>query len=451
MQSVAKIGGLVGALALAGVLAGCERPLILSGQRFSTDVPLQATLPTEDGAPLRDASLPLNRTEPVALGAPVSNADWTHRAGSVARSMPHLALSASPQRLWAAQIGAGDNRRARATVAPVVAGGTVFAVSARNVVTALSASSGAVLWTLDLTPEGENPEAASGGGLAVDGGRLYVASGFGALLAVDPVRGSVIWRQGFDGPVSGAPAAVGGAVYVAGRDGAGWAVNAADGRLLWVQPGVRQTAGLQGGTSPAVAGGKVVLPFASGQLVAMDIRKGEPVWQGAVAGQRAGRAAAFVADMTGDPVVVGNTVYVGSAAGRTAAFRLDSGEMLWEAREGAMGPVWVAGGAVFLVSDAGRLVRLDARNGETVWSVPLGHFVKDRPRRQLDTIAHYGPVLAGGRLVVASSDGTIRSFAPDSGAELGSIAVQGGAAAAPAVAGGTLFVLTRGGQVQAFR
>ncbi|MGB1006987.1 MAG: hypothetical protein ACPGVX_07405, partial [Thalassobaculaceae bacterium] len=30
--------------------------------------------------------------------------------------------------------------------------------------------------------------------------------------------------------------------------------------------------------------------------------------------------------------------------------------------------------------------------------------------------AHYGPVLAGGRLVVASSDGVLRFFTPESGA-----------------------------------
>ena len=448
---MAKIVGLVGALALASVLAGCERDLILSGQRFDTRTPLDSTLPAGDETRVPDPSAPENRVLPVALGAVQANADWSHRAGSVTRSMPHLALSANPQRIWATSIGAGENRRARLAVAPVVAGGRVFAMDARNRLSALAAGSGAVAWTLELTPAGENPEAAGGGGLAVAEGRLFVTTGFGELLAVDPASGSVQWRQRFDGPVSGAPAVSGGTVFVAGRDATGWAVNASDGRLKWVQQGVRQSAGLAGGIAPAVSGGKVILPYSSGQVIALDIAKGEPVWQGAVAGQRAGRAAAFVADLTGDPVVSGGKVHVGSAAGRTAAFRLDTGEMLWEAREGAMGPVWPVGNAVFAVSDVGRLVRLDAATGETVWSVPLGHFVKDRARRQKAVVAHHGPVLAGGRLVVGSSDGVIRFFAPDSGAELGQIAVQGGISAPMAVAGGTLFVVTDNGQVQAFR
>lgn len=449
---MAKIGGLVGALALASVLAGCERELILAGQRFDTRTPLDQTLPAVEGALVADVSVPENRSVPVALGAAVANGDWTHRAGSASRAMPHLALGAAPQRLWAATIGTGANRRARITVAPVVAGGTVFAMDARNRLTALSAASGGVLWSADVSLPGESVETASGGGLAVGDGRLFVTTGFGELIAMNPANGAVIWRQRFDGPVSGAPAVSGGTVYVAGRDATGWAVNAADGKQKWVNAGVRQTAGLQGGIAPAVTDRLVVMPYSSGQVIALDRAKGEPVWTGAVAGQRGGRSAAFVADLTGDPVVSGGKVYVGSAAGRTAAFRADTGEALWEAREGAMGPAWPVGNAVYVVADDGRLVRLDANTGETVWAVPLGHFKRDNPRRQLGATAHFGPVLAGGRLVVASSDGLVRFFAPDSGATLGVIEMPGGgAAAAPAVAGGTLFVVTTGGQVQAFR
>ena len=449
---MAKFGGLVGALALASVLAGCEREVILSGQRFDPQIPLDQTLPAQAGARVPEAAAPQNRSLPVALGAAQGNAEWSHRAGSASRAMPHLALGTAPQRAWSAQIGPADTRRLRASVAPVVSGGTVFAMDARNRVTALAAGSGGTIWSADLTPAGESPEGASGGGMAVAGGRLYVTTGFGDLVAMDAASGAVIWRQRFDGPVSGAPAVAGGTVYVTGRDGTGWAVNAANGRQIWVHVGLRQSSGVMGGTAPAVADRAVIMPTSAGQVTALDRAKGEPVWAGAVAGQRARRAAGFVVDVTGDPVVSGGKVFVGSAAGRTAAFRLDTGEMLWEAREGAMGPVWPVGNAVFQVSDDGRLIRLDAATGETVWAVPLGHFTNDRPRRQLGTVAHFGPVLAGGRLVVASSDGLIRFFAPDSGALLGSVAMQGGgAAAAPAVAGGTLFVLTTGGQVQAFR
>lgn len=446
-----KINGLLGAMAVLGILAGCERTTILAGQRFDTRTPLDESIPAESGIGVPDPGPVANRSAPVALGAAVSNADWTHRGGSAARAMPHLALSAAPQRIWTANIGAGDSRRSRIATAPVVAGGKLFAIDSRNQLTALAAASGGALWQISLAPAGESPEATSGGGLAFGDGKLFAATGFGELIAIDPASGAVLWRQRFDGPVTGAPAVQGNTVYVSGRDGAAWAVNTADGKLKWVHSGVRQNTAILGGLAPAVGDRRIVLPYSVGQVVAMDLAKGEPVWQGAVAGQRMGRAVAYVPELTGDPVIHGGRAYVGSASGRTAAFRLDTGAMLWEAREGAMGPVWPVGNAVFLVSDDGRLVRLDAASGETVWAVPMGLFTRDRVKRQRDVIAHYGPVLAGGRLVVASSDGLVRFFAPDSGAELGVIEMPSGAVAAPAVAGGIMYVVTANGQVQAFR
>jgi outer membrane protein assembly factor BamB len=195
----------------------------------------------------------------------------------------------------------------------------------------------------------------------------------------------------------------------------------------------------------------VVFPFGSTEVIAATRRDGGRLWAAPVAGNRPGRAVALVTDITGDPVVAGNTVYVGSAAGRTAALDLRTGARLWDAAEGAAGPVWLAGGSLFQVGDDSELLRLDAATGEVVWRVPLPGFLRDNPRRQKGVHSHHGPVLAGGRVVVASSDGRVRFFAPESGAETGSIELPGGAAAPPAVAGGVLYLVSASGQLHAFR
>ena len=75
-----------------------------------------------------------------------------------------------------------------------------------------------------------------------------------------------------------------------------------------------------------------------------------------------------------------------------------------------------------------------------------------RPQRRRDSAyAHYGPVMAGGRLVLASSDGLLRSFDPASGALIAATEVPGGATTAPAIANGTLYVVTKTGQLAAYR
>ena len=116
-----------------------------------------------------------------------------------------------------------------------------------------------------------------------------------------------------------------------------------------------------------------------------------------------------------------------------------------------MSPVWVAGNDVFLVSDMNQIVRVSAETGEKIWAQDLPLFVKSRPRRQKEVYAHYGPVLAGNRLIVASGDGPLRSFDPASGDLISQVDIPGGAASNPVIAGRTLYVLSARGQLLAFR
>ncbi|MEY3002859.1 MAG: hypothetical protein RLZZ491_35, partial [Pseudomonadota bacterium] len=74
-----------------------------------------------------------------------------------------------------------------------------------------------------------------------------------------------------------------------------------------------------------------------------------------------------------------------------------------------------------------------------------------RERRRKAVFTHFGPILAGGQLVVASGDGVIRLFAPESGAPMGSLAVRGGAASHPIVVGDTLLVVSTEGRLHAYR
>lgn len=442
---------LTAGVGLLALLVACgEREVILQGERFPVRADLDASLPVEgQPAPTAPAEAE-NLSLPIALPAQVST-DWTHRAGNARHLMPHSALSPAPQRVWSASIGAGSNRKNRISAAPVVADGRIFTIDARNLVTATS-TGGGTLWSTDLTADFDKGGGQSGGGLAVAGNRLFVTTGYGEVVALDVSSGSVQWRQRLDTPVSGAPASDGDAVYVSGRDGSAWAINAADGKVIWQVVGTPGKASYVGSAAPTVGDRAVIFPTAAGDLMAvLKIGGGTKIWQASLAGKRLGRAYAFSPDVTGDAVIDGKVLYAGSAAGRTVAMSSSSGERIWSAGEGALGPVSVAGGSLFLVNDEAELVRLDAATGEVIWAVPMPYFTNDRIKRRKGIYAHYGPVLAGGRVMVVSSDGLLRAFNPEDGSLTHTAEIPGGAAAQPAVAGGTLYVVGGNGQLHAFR
>ncbi|WP_415184334.1 PQQ-binding-like beta-propeller repeat protein [Phaeovulum sp.] len=438
------IGQGICVLGIVAALQACSpKELILEGDRINPrDVLTSAEVQTPDAAgPVKVA---------ISLPPVQGNAEWTHRGGNSSHNLINAAMGAGTTKIWSADIGQGAGRKHRISADPVVGAGRVYTLDSRAQVTATGLN-GATLWTANLTPASDRADDASGGGLAFAEGRVFVTTGFGELLALDAASGAVIWRQKFDAAVGGAPTVSGGNVYVVARDASAWAVRASDGRVQWQLPGTPAPSGVTGVSAPAVNDRIVVFPFASGELVAALRKGGLQIWQSKVAGVRLGRAYAAVTDLTGDPVIVGDTVYAGSSAGKLGAFDASSGERLWTAPEGANSPVQVAGGAVFLVSDEARLMRLDAATGDTVWAVDMPYFVKDKVKKQQAIYANYGPVLAGGRLFVASSDGLLRSFDPASGALIGQADIPGGAASAPVIAGQVLYVMGRKGQLHAFR
>ena len=208
---------------------------------------------------------------------------------------------------------------------------------------------------------------------------------------------------------------------------------------------------LAGGPAPAINGDSVIFAFPSGEMLSVGRTSGVTEWGAAVQGRRPGIARAVVADISADPVVARGTVISGVQSGNMVAVDAEDGTRLWSAQEGPMSSVWVAGNAVFLVSDRNELVRLDADTGARVWGTPLPLFTKTRPRRQAEVYPHHGPVLAGNRLVVASGDGVIRYFDPVTGAQIGQTDLPGGATTNPVIAGGTMYVVSANGQLQAFR
>jgi len=435
-----RAGGIIGAALGLSLLVACsDNEVLLQGPRLDIRDGFAGAQETE-----------VNQALPIRLTPASINTEWTHRGGGPAHRIAHPALGEALALQFAVKIGEGNDSGARITADPVVSNGMSYTVDAYARVTAVSIS-GETLWTRDLAPRTDNASSASGGSLAVSGGRLFVGTGYGRLTALDAASGNKLWSQDLDAPGTAAPTVAGKLVYIVARDSRAWALDVETGRIAWTADGTAPTSNFGGGAGPAIGNELAVFPFPSGEVLAAFPRGGLTRWSTVIAGQRLGHVAASVSDISADPVIDGNRVYVGNVSGRTVALDLATGERLWTLNDGATGPVWPVGGSIFLLNDLNELIRADAASGEVIWRVALPRFVSDRPKRQVDIHALYGPILAGGRLIVASSDETLREFDPVSGALLRTTDLPGGAASSPIVAGGTLYVVSTKGQLLAFR
>jgi outer membrane protein assembly factor BamB len=439
-------GALLVLLSAALILAGCgDRDKALPGQReqIRPDLTLASATP---GATIR--------TRPISLPAPVVNADWNSRNGGASgRPADQPAFAAVPSIRWSRDIGNGSSKRNPLIVTPIVAGGLVFAMDAAGQLSAQTLQ-GQPLWRQNLVPEGQRPETGPGGGLAQSGGVLFATTGFGEAFAIDPASGRILWRKDFSAPIRSAPVVDGGQLIFVMRDDKAAAVSVTDGALLWEIESAGGT-GLLGGATPAASGALVVIPFASGELRGVSASDGLWRWGTAITTGRRDFARSAIDDITGDPVISGSSVYAASQSGRMIRVNRETGERIWTILDGAYGPVWPAGDSIFFVSDRGELVRATADRGEKIWSVPLPQFYPNRnwfgDRTPFRAITHFGPILAGNRLWIASGDGMLRAYSPTDGSLLVKITLPAGAAAPPVVAGGLMFLVTEKGQLLALQ
>ena len=428
-----------GLLAAAAILAACgEKDVILPGER----VGLRGEALTADAI--------TNESRAISLPAVAVNTDWTHRNGGPTHAITHPSLNSSLTQIFASDIGTGNKRRARITADPVVMAGRVFTLDSQSQVVATS-TAGQTLWSRGLAPTTDRTGDASGGGLAVSENVLLATTGFGEVVALDPTTGGEIWRHDLDAPGTSAPTIRDGLAYVVARDGRAWALELGNGRIRWTQTSTVPVSNFSGGAGAAVSSEFAIFPFPTGEILAAFPEGGLRRWSTVVTGQRPGQAASNISDIAGDPVIAGNRVYVGNVSGRVVALQTSNGDRIWTATEGAVGPVWPAGDSVFLINDLNELVRLSDTDGSAIWRVELPGFEESRERRQKTRFAHYGPILAGNRLVVASGDGVLRQFDPVSGNLVGSVEIPGGAASNPVVVNDTLYVVTARGQLMAFR
>ena len=423
-------------------VAGCslfeDDEEILPGER----IPVRATVEE------RTAS-PEVRARVGALPAPLRNEQWTQRNGGPTHAIGHIQAGSSLSVAWSADIGSGGGSDSILTGAPVVAGGKVFTLDAASKVSAFS-TSGAKAWSVNVAPEGESGDDGFGGGLAYEGGRLFVTTGFGDTIALDASNGGEIWRQRIGAPIRSAPSVAAGIVISIGRDNTAYAYSAADGAVRWRVRGAASGAGVLGGASAAISpGGTAIIPFGSGEVIAVGLQNGRRTWSDVVSGGRRGLARSAISDISADPVIQGVAVIAGNSSGLLVGIDGRSGRRGWSREFGAMGPVWSAGPTMFLLTDDAQLKRLSAQDGATLWSTTLPQY--DDPEDLEGVIRYGGPVLAGGRLLVTSADGRLLSFNPETGEEIGRIEISGLTGIGPVVAGGTVYLLTDGGSLIALR
>jgi outer membrane protein assembly factor BamB len=392
---------------------------------------------------------PETAARPFALPEAVANTEWSQPGGNAPKSMGHLALGTSLGQVFNVSIGQGTGKAERLAAAPVVADGRIFTIDTSSTVRAFDAQSGAAVWSTRFGFEKSNEASLYGGGVAVAGGRVYATNGLGYVAALDATNGGIVWSVRPGGPLRGAPSLAENTLYVQSQDNQIYSMKMADGSTNWSNAASLEIAGVFGSASPAVAQGTVVAGFSSGELNAYRYENGRLVWQDALSRTSISMGVASLSDIDANPVIDSGQVFAVGQGGRMVALELNSGQRLWELNIAGIATPWIAGEWVYVVTDDAKLIAISRANGKIRWINQLPRYGHEKSKK--GQIHYVGPILAGGRLIVAGSNGVLANIDPDNGSFQTQTNVGAGVSLSPVVANSMLYILDDRGRLAGYR
>ncbi|MCB2065770.1 MAG: PQQ-binding-like beta-propeller repeat protein [Erythrobacter sp.] len=434
---------------LALALAGCAGGLFGGGGNDEPTTPSHGNrVPILSRVATEVVADPALANVAVVVPPATTNTSWSQAGGNAAKVPGHLTLSATPSPLWTASVAGTTNTR-RLAASPVVADGMLFAVDTSAVIHAFDAETGARRWSHTIEVSGDLRDATFGGGATYSGGRVYATNGVGDVVALNATDGSQIWRVKPAGPLRGAPTVAFNNVFVMTQDNQIFSLDAQTGTILWQRAAASGQSGVFGVAAPAAGQGTVLAGFSTGELVAYRYENGRELWSDALARTSISTQVGALTDVDADPIIDQGRVYALGQGGRMAAYELLTGTRIWELTLAGISTPTVAGEWVFTLTDEAQLLAIQRNTGRIRWVTQLERW--RNPDNREGPIFWTGPVLASGRLWIASSRGYVKSVDVMTGQVSDFTRLDNPVSLAPVVANNTLYIMDNSGRIHAWR
>ncbi len=303
------------------------------------------------------------------------------------KELQRFEASATLETDWRQRVGQGLGR-AHYPIAPSLDSGVIFAADERGRIVAVDAGSGERLWQKDL-------DVGVSSGITAVANQLYFGTRNGEVLALNQRDGEIAWRSRVASEVLAPPQPNQQLLVVKSVDGSVTALDRRTGQERWVHTTTEPALTLRGTGTPSVIDPVTFVGFASGRLVTLDNRSGQPLWERRIAVPRGRSEIDRLVDLDGQPVLTPDgRLFVTSYNGRLVALDATSGEILWDREHSSHQTPVLVGDRLFTVNEASHVTAFDARSGEELWR-----------NRDLEGRWLTAPAFADGQLVVGDFEG----------------------------------------------
>ncbi len=374
---------------------------------------------------------------------------WPQAGSKASKAIGHIVAGAEFEIAWRASAGNGSSKKSALTTPPVASNDTVYTIDASQVVSAFDVNTGSRRWSVKLKSDNRRDGIGIGSGIALEGDTLIVASGYGFVVALDASNGAERWRSITEAPMTGSPTIKDGRIFVSSNNNEVLALSLEDGSVIWSDQAISESARVLGSPSAAAVEDIVVAPYSSGEIIAYLAANGRRLWTEALVSPGQFTPISAINDIGARPVLGGGMVFAASQSGVLAAIDGRSGNRVWQQPIGSTQAPALVGQYLFVMGVEAEIACINASTGQVIWVQQLEKYRKVEKKK--GRITYAGPLVASGKVVVASSTGDLISFDPQTGTETGRLKLGGAVYIEPIAVQDKLIVLTDAGRLIAIR
>ena len=336
-------------------------------------------------------------------------------------------------KVWSTKVGDGLDKAGR-QLRPAYSSGTLYAADHKGLLAAIDAESGRKLWEIKT-------KLPFTGGPGVSGNLLLMGTQDGEVFAFDASTGTQLWSATVTSEVLAAPAEGDGVVVVRCIDGRVFGLDADTGQRQWIYDHSVPLLTLRGNAPPLLRAGVAFIGYDGGQVVALEVEDGSLMWDQTLVTSEGRTELERLSDIDGQLIFIASDLLVSSYKARLASLAADSGRLLWFKDISSATGVAVDRINLAISDKDGNLWMLDRRNGAESWK-------QDQMKnRGLGLPAFYGSFV-----VVGDQDGYLHWLNVDDGQFAAREKIGGkGFTGPPIVVANTLYVMTKKGELSAFR
>ncbi len=381
---------------------------------------------------------------PVIIDEEIANVTFPQPYINATHCYAPLKFSVSATKQWSAKLDFEATKSIKMVAAPIVADGKVFCVDAGGIVYAFNAKTGDEIWRRSVTIAGKDGQ--TGAAIAYDGGRLIVSSCFSECFSLNAKTGAINWRIKLPAACKGDSITISdGRVFLMCSNSTLQVVDIDNGKLLWTHSGITSDSVFLGGAGVAVADGVAYFAYPSGEIFALLVETGAPIWESAFPKFSISNAAQAFTHPKASPVVKDGVVYFVAANEQAAAYNAKTGERLWIKDYGGIQTPIVSGNSIFVFNSRSELVCLNRLTGNLRWKSILDSLDSQNKHDW------YGMILLKNHILTVSPEGNI-AFVSAKNGKIERLEATGEAFAVnPIVADSTLYILSNDGEISAYK